>query len=59
MRFLSKVSINILILLLAVVSLLFLSLGFVVLGLFHLLFLGYLTPSCVRFLNYFKEGKKH
>ncbi len=21
--------------------------------------LGYLTPSCERFLNYFKEGKKH
>ena len=40
-------------------SLLLLSLGFVVLGLFHLTFLGYLTPSCVRFLNYFKEGKKH
>ena len=40
-------------------SLLFLSLGFVVLSLSHLLFLGYLTPSCVRFLNYFKEGKKH
>ena len=34
-------------------SLLFLSLGFIVLGLSHLSVLGYLTPSCVRFLNYF------
>ena len=40
-------------------SLSFLSLGFIVLSLSHLSFLGYLTPSCVRFLNYFKEGKKH
>ena len=39
-------------------SLLFLSLGFVVLSLSHLLFLGYLTPSCVRFLNYSKEGEE-
>ena len=39
-------------------SLLFFSLGFVVLSLFHLLFLGYLTPSCVRFLNYSKEGEE-
>jgi hypothetical protein len=31
----------------------------IILGLSSLLFLGYLTPSCERFLNYFKEGKKH
>jgi hypothetical protein len=39
-------------------SLLF-SLGLVILGLSFLSFLGCLTPSCERFLNYFKEGKKH
>ncbi len=39
-------------------SLLFLFLRFIVLSLSHLLFLGYLTPSCVRFLNYFKEGEE-
>ena len=31
----------------------------VILGLSYLLFLGYLTPSCECFLNYYKEGKKH
>ena len=31
----------------------------IILGLSYLLFLGYLTPSCECFLNYFKEGKKH
>jgi hypothetical protein len=40
-------------------SLLFPFLGFIILRLSHLSFLGYLTPSCERFLNYFKEGKKH
>ena len=34
-------------------SLLLLSLGFIILSLSHISFLGYLTPSCVRFLNYF------
>ncbi len=39
-------------------SLLFLSLAFIILSLSHLSFLGYLTPSCVRFLNYFlKKGR--
>ncbi len=31
----------------------------IILGLSYLLFLGYSTPSCERFLDYFKEGKKH
>ena len=60
LHFFSTISINFLVLILAVVFfIVFFSLGFVVLSLSHLLFLGYLTPSCVRFLNYFKEGKKH
>ncbi len=36
----------------------FISPRFIVLSLSHLPFLGYLTPSCVRFLNYFKEGEE-
>ena len=39
-------------------SLLFPSLWFIILGLFCSPFLGYLTPSCVRFLNYFEEGEE-
>ncbi len=38
-------------------SLLFLSLGFIILGSSYLLFLGYLTPSCERFLNYLRKGR--
>ena len=38
--------------------LLFISLRFIDLSLSHLPFLGYLTPSCVRFLNYLKEGEE-
>ncbi len=39
-------------------SLLFLSLWSIILGLSRFPFLGYLTPSCVHFLNYFKEGEE-
>jgi hypothetical protein len=39
-------------------SLLFLSLWSIILGLSCSPFLGYLTPSCVRFLNYFEEGEE-
>ena len=39
-------------------SLLFLSLWSIILGLSRSPFLGYLTPSCVHFLNYFKEGEE-
>ena len=39
-------------------SLLLLSLWSIILGLFCFLFLGYLTPSRVCFLNYFKEGEE-
>ncbi len=46
-------------LILVVVFFIVFSLGFIILGLSYLSFLGYLTPSCERFLNYFKEGKKH
>ena len=39
-------------------SLSFISLGLIILSLSHLPFLDYLTPSCVRFLNYFREGEE-
>ncbi len=39
-------------------SLLFLSLWFIILGLSCSPFLGYLTPSCVHFLNYVREGEE-
>ena len=39
-------------------SLLLRSLWFIILGLSCSPFLGYLTPSCVRFLNYFEEGEE-
>ena len=39
-------------------SLLLLSLWSIILGLSCFPFLGYLTPSCVRFLNYFEEGEE-
>ena len=39
-------------------SLLLLSLWSIILGLSCFPFLGYLTPSCVHFLNYFKEGEE-
>ena len=54
----SKVSINIFVLIPAVFSLLFLSLWSVVLCLSGFSFLDYLTPSCVHFPNYFKEGEE-
>jgi hypothetical protein len=37
---------------------LFLSLWSIILGLSRFPFLGYLIPSCVHFLNYFKEGEE-
>jgi hypothetical protein len=39
-------------------SLLFLSLWSIILGLSCVPFLGYLTPSCVRFLNYSEEREE-
>ena len=39
-------------------SLLFHSLWFIILCLSCFPFLGYLTPSCVHFLNYFREGEE-
>ncbi len=57
--FSSKFSVNFLLPFLTVVFLIVFPLGLGILGSSYLLLLGYLTPSCVRFLNYFKEGKKH
>ena len=54
----SKVSINIFVLIPAVVFSMFLSLWSVVLCLSGFPFLDYLTPSCVHFPNYFKEGEE-